>query len=193
MTTQTADPVLQTADYILSRLTSWFGNRPDYFSAFIDGNIRAEGWLPAEAYYALSGPVSRQSAKVAMVRGKAQGSSKFDPDLELDINRESHQLAVVPVLTSPDEPLVQQIENNLSEVFEWLTGSLSSRTMLYLLAFPSGTQSEEWSNAVAKAEEKYNAKPVGQMQFVIPRPPREMVRAAAGVFVEASRVPQPER
>ena len=192
MTTQTSDPALQTADYVLSRLTSWFGNRPDHFNAFIDGNVKAEGWLPAEAYFALTGPVSKTSVTVAQVRGKSQGSSKFDPDLELDIDRESHQLAVVPALTSADEPLSKQVESNLSETFEWLNGPLSPRAMVYLLAFPGSTNDDDWKAAVAKIEEKYNAKPVGEMEFVIPRPPRTMVRAAAAVFLPASRVPASE-
>ena len=192
MTTQApADPALQTADYILSRLTSYFGNRPDYFSAFIDGNVRAEGWLPAEAFYALSTPVSRQSAKVSIVRGKSQGSAKFDPDLELDINQEAHQLAVVPVLASPDEPLSDQLDKGLAETFEWL-GNLKARSMIYLLAFPTGMNDDDWKAALAKAEEKYQARAVGQMEFVIPRPPRAMVRGAAAVFLHASRVPKEE-
>ena len=192
MTAQAStDPALQTADYILSRLTSYFGNRPDHFSAFIDGNVRAEGWLPAEAFYALSTPAARQSAKVSMVRGKAQGSAKFDPDLELDINQEAHQLAVVPVLTSADEPLSDQLDKGLAETFEWL-GNLKARSMIYLLAFPTGMNDDDWKVALAKAEEKYQARAVGQMEFVIPRPPRAMVRGAAAVFLHASRVPQEE-
>jgi len=187
----TTDPALQTADYILSRLTSYFGNRPDYFSAFIDGNVRAEGWLPAEAFFALSTPVARQSAKVSMVRGKAQGSAKFDPDLELDINQEAHQLAVVPVLASADEPLSDQMDKGLAETFEWL-GNLKARSMIYLLAFPTGMNDDDWKAALAKAEEKYQARAVGQMEFVIPRPPRAMVRGAAAVFLHVSRVPQEE-
>ena len=58
MTTEASpDPVLQTCDYILSRLTTYFGSRPDHFSTFIDGKVKAHGWFPAEAYDALSSPV----------------------------------------------------------------------------------------------------------------------------------------
>ena len=186
-----ADPTLRTAEYVLARLTSYFGNKPDYFSAFIDGDVRAEGWLPAEAYFALSTPIARKSASVTLVRGKAQGSAKFDPDLELDINHEANQLAVVPALTSADEPLSDQLDKGLAETFQWL-GALKARSMIYLLAFPAALQDEEWTAALAKAEEKYQAKAVGQMQFVIPRPPRIMVRGSAAVFLHASRVPQEE-
>ena len=84
-----ADPAFQVAEYVLYRLTSYLGNRPEYFSAFIDGNVHAEGWLPAEAFYALSTPVASKTAKVTMVRGKVQGTAKFEPDLELDIDRKS--------------------------------------------------------------------------------------------------------
>lgn len=192
MTTQaTADQGLQTADYILSRLTSYFGNRPDRFSAFMDGNVRAEGWLPSEAYFALSSPVSRGSTNIVTVRGKSQGSAKFDPDMELDIDREVHQLAVVPVLTTADEPLSAQLDKGLAEVFEWL-GKLKARSMIYLLAFPGGLESDEWKAALAKAEEKYEAKAIGQLEFVIPRPPRVMERGSAAVFVHSSRVPKEE-
>ncbi|MBI4339747.1 MAG: hypothetical protein HY680_07320 [Chloroflexi bacterium] len=183
------DPVLRTADYVLSRLTSYFGNRPEQFRIFMDGNVKAEGWLPAEAYAALSGPVSRSTVKVNLVRGKAQGSDKFDPDLELDINKEFHQLAVVPVLTSADEPMSVQVEKRLASYFQWLTGPLAPRAMLYVLAWPASTDDADWKAAIAKAQSSYNAKPFGQMQFVIPRPPRPMVRAAAAMFLPASRVP----
>lgn len=192
MTTQaSADPALKTADYILSRLTSYFGNRPDRFSAFIDGNVQAEGWLPAEAYFALSTPVARGSVRVVTVRGKAQGSARFDPDLELDINGEIHQLAVVPVLTTADEPLADQLDKGLARTFQWL-GRLKARSMIYLLAFPDGIEDDDWKAALAKAEEKYAAKATGQLQFVIPRPPRVMARASAAVFLHSSRVPKEE-
>lgn len=184
----TTDATLETADYVLSRLTSWFGSKPDHFSSFIDGNVKAEGWLPSEAYHALNLPVSRGTIKVSMVRGKAQGNSKFDPDLELDINKEAHQLAVVPVLTSADVPLAKQIENNLSEVFEWLQ-KLKTRAMIYMLAFPNSISDEDWQEGLLKASEKYQAKSIGEMQFVIPRPPRSMVRGSATVFLHESRVP----
>ena len=193
MTTETAaDPALQTANYVLSRLTTWFGNRTDHFSGFIDGNVRAEGWLPAEAYFALTGPVSRAAINITMVRGKAQGGDKFDPDLEIDIDHEFHQLAVVPALTTADEPLSTQIEGRLAETFEWLNGPLKPRAMIYLLAFPSGLEDADWTAAMAKAEERYEAKTIGQMEFVIPRPPRAMIRGAAALFLHASRVPAAE-
>ena len=183
------DAALETADYLLSRLTSWFGNRPDHFSAFIDGNVRAEGWLPAEAYHALTLPVSRGTVKVSMVRGKSQGSAKFDPDLEIDINREAHQLAVVPVLTSAEAPLADQIDDGLAETFEWL-GKLKARSIVYLLAFPNSINDDDWKAGVAKAAEKYQAKPLGEMEFVIPRPPRSMARGAAAIFLHESRIPE---
>lgn len=193
MTTESkVAPALQTAEYILSRLTSWFGNRTDHFSGFMDGNVRADGWLPAEAYFALSGPVSRKAINVTMVRGKAQGGDKFDPDIEIDIDHEFHQLAVVPVLTTADEPLSAQIEGRLAETFEWLNGPLKPRAMIYLLAFPNGLEDDEWKAGLAKAEEKYEAKTIGQMEFVIPRPPRVMLRGAAALFLHASRVPAAE-
>ena len=193
MTTESkVAPALQTAEYILSRLTSWFGNRTDHFSGFMDGNVRADGWLPAEAYFALSGPVSRKAINVTMVRGKAQGGEKFDPDIEIDIDHEFHQLAVVPVLTTADEPLSTQIEGRLAETFEWLNGPLKPRAMIYLLAFPNGLEDDEWKAGLAKAEEKYEAKTIGQMEFVIPRPPRVMLRGAAALFLHASRVPAAE-
>ncbi|MBI4201319.1 MAG: hypothetical protein HY531_03395 [Chloroflexi bacterium] len=184
-----ADRALQTADYILSRLTSYFGNRSNHFSAFIDGNVHADGWLPAEAYFALSTPQARKSTKVTFVRGKAQGSTRFDPDLELEINHEVHQLAVVPVLATADNPLADQMDKGLAEVFQWL-GRLKARSMLYMVAFPAGIEDADWKAALAKAEQKYQTRALGQLQFVIPRPPRPMVRAAAALFLHASRVPK---
>ena len=191
MTTEASpDPVLQTCVYILSRLTTYFGSRPDHFSTFIDGGVKAHGWFPAEAYVALASPVSRKSVKIAAVRGPAQGEAKFNPDLEIGINGEAHQLAVVPVLTSADEPLAHQIEKELTETFQWL-GKMKARSIIYLLAFPGGLNDEGWKAGLAKAEEMYEAKSVGQMQFVIPRPPRQMIWASAAVLLHASRVPEP--
>ena len=189
VTTQTSDAALHTAEYVLSRLTSWFGNRPDHFSAFIDGKVKAEGWLPAEAYFALTGPVSRSSITVSSVAGKSQGSATFAPDMELDIEKESHQLAVIPVLTSDDQPLSAQVDTVLAESLTWLTGQGSAKTILYLIAFPGSTDDDDWKAAVAKIEQKCGAKPIGEMQFVVPRPPRTMLRAAAAVFVAGDRLP----
>ncbi|MCZ6615551.1 MAG: hypothetical protein O6920_07220 [Chloroflexi bacterium] len=182
--------LLQTCDYILSRLTTYFGSRPDSFSAFIDGNVKAHGWLPAEAYVALTTPVTRERIKVTAVRGKVQGEAKFNPDLEININEEYHQLAVIPVLTTADEPLADQMEKGLAEAFQWLS-NMKARSIIYLLAFPGGLQDEEWQAGLAKAEEVYQAKAVGQMQFVLPRPPKPMLHASAAVLLHTSKVPAP--
>ncbi|MBI4199921.1 MAG: hypothetical protein HY535_05575 [Chloroflexi bacterium] len=188
MTTQApASPVLQVAEYILSRLTTYFGDRPDHFSAFMDGNVRAEGWLPAEAFSALSGPSVSRAFRITHVRGKVQGEAKFNPDLELAIGEEVHQLAIVPALTSPDEPLSLLLDTRLREAFEWV-GKLKARALLYLLAFPAGLAHPEWMTALAKAQEQYQAKAMGQMEFVIPRPPRPMLRASAALLLHASRL-----
>ena len=185
------DPALQTADYILSRLTTWFGSKAEHFDSFIDGNVRAEGWFPAKAFFALSTPVARQTVTVSAVRGKAQGSAGFDPDMEIDINQEAHQLAVVPVLTSADQPLADQIDKGLAETFEWL-GKLKARSMVYLVAFPNSIEDEEWKVGLDRAAEKYQAKPVGQMEFLLPRPPLTMTRVVvAAAFLHESRVPEP--
>ena len=125
-----------------------------------------------------------------VVRGPAQGEAKFNPDLEIGISGEAHQLAIVPVLTSADEPLAHQIEKELPEIFLWLD-KMKERSIIYLLAFPGGLSDEGWKAGLAKAEELYRAKPVGQMQFVIPRPPRQMVWASAAVLIHASRMPEP--
>ncbi len=184
------DPSIRVADYILSRLTSWLGNRPDHFSSFIDAGVRAEGWLPAEACHALSTPTARQTVKVVAVRGKSQGSAKFDPDLEIDINREYHQLAVVPALTTADRPLTSQLDKELAPAFEW-AAKLKARSMIYLVAFPNSLSDQTWKDAVAHAAQKYHVKPLGQMEFMIPRAPRQMVRAAAALFMDEARVPEP--
>jgi hypothetical protein len=126
------------------------------------------------------------------VRGKAQGGAGFEPDIEISVGNDAHQLAVIPALTTASEPLAALIEGRLAETFEWLTGSSKSTAMIYLLAFPAGLESDEWTAGLAKAEEKYQAKPIGQLEFVIPRPPRLMVRGAAAVFLHASRVPAAE-
>ncbi|MEK7777342.1 MAG: hypothetical protein AAB303_01790 [Chloroflexota bacterium] len=192
MTTQAVPADIQVADYILSRLTSYLGNRPDYFAAFIDGNVRGEGWLPAEAFFALSTPVARKTAKVFAVRGKSQGSAKFEPDLEIGIGREHHQLAVIPALATADRPLSAQLDRELAEAFQWVT-KLKARSMLYLVAYPSSLEDKDWKAALAKAEQKYHVKPLGQMEFMIPRAPRPLIRAAVALFLEESRVPAPKQ
>ncbi len=191
MTTEAPpNPLLQASDYILSRLTTHLGSRPDHFSAFIAGNVKAHGWLPAEAYVALTNSVGRRTIKVTAVRGSVQGETKFNPDLEVEIDRESHQLAVVPALTTADKPLARLVETDLAETFQWLV-DLKARSMIYLLAFPGGLEDEGWLAGLAKAEEVYQAKAVGQMQFVVPRPPLQMLRASAALLLHASKVPEP--
>ena len=133
----------------------------------------------------------RSVERLAALQKEASESALPMVGVELDINSEAHQLAVVPVLTTADEPLSDQIDKGLATTFEWL-GKMKARSMIYLLAFPSGMNDDDWKAALAKAEEKYQAKAIGQMQFVIPRPPRSMVRAAAAVFLHASRIPQPQ-
>ncbi len=189
MTTEAPPADMQVADYILSRLTSYLGNRPDYFAAFIDGNVRGEGWLPAEAFFALSTPVARKTTKVSAVRGKSQGSAKFDPDLEIDIDHEYHQLAVIPALATADRPLSAQLDNELAEAFQWVT-KLKARSMLYLVAFPSSLEDSDWKAALDKAAQQYHVKPFGQMEFMIPRAPKPLIRAAVALFMEESRVPE---
>lgn len=191
MTTEVSPgSVLQTCNYILSRLTTYFGSRPDHLSSFIDGAVKGHGWFPAEAYVALTSPIPRKSVKILAVRGPAQGEAKFNPDLEIGIRGEAHQLAIVPVLTSADESLAHQIEKELPETFLWL-GKMKERSIIYLLAFPGGLNDEGWKTGLARAEELYGAKSVGQMQFVIPRPPRQMLWASAAVLIHASRMPEP--
>ena len=191
MTTEAPpNPLLQTSDYILSRLTMHLGSRPDHFNAFIAGGVRAQGWLPAEAYVALTNSVARKRIKVTLIRGPAQGVARFDPDLEIDIEGEFHQLAVVPALTTPDKPLARLVETDLAEAFKWLS-DLKARSMIYLLAFPGGLEDEGWKAGLARAEELYEAKALGQMQFVIPRPPQQMLRASAAILLHASKVPEP--
>ena len=136
--------------------------------------------------------MASKSAKVSAVRGKVQGSAKFDPDLEIDINHEYHQLAVIPALASADRPLSAQLDRELAPAFEWVA-KLKARSMLYLVAFPSGLEDKEWKAAVAKAAEKYHVKPFGQMEFMIPQAPKAMIKAATVLFMEESCVPAPRK
>lgn len=188
MTTEAPPADMQIADYILSRLTSYFGNRPDYFAAFVDGNVRGEWWLPAEAFFALTTPVARKTTTVSAVRGRSQGSVKFEPDLEIDIDHEYHQLAVIPVLTTADRPLSAQLDAELAEAFQWVPKQ-KARSMLYLVAFPNSVEDDDWKAALDKAAQQYHVKPFGQMEFMIPRAPKQMIKAAVALFVEESRVP----
>jgi hypothetical protein len=179
---------IKTGEYLLSRLTSWFGNRPDYFSSFMDRNVGAYGWLPAEAYYALSGPVSSLSVDITAVRGNSQGEGGFSPDIEINIDNEAHQVAVVPALVTPDKNLTTLVGEGLGGALEWASGIMKDRAIVYLLAFPSGIETEDWASALSKSEEKYQLKALDSMQFVIPRPPREMSRGTATVLIHSSRL-----
>ena len=80
------------------------------------------------------------------------------------------------------------VDGGLGGALEWASGVLKDRAIVYLLAFPSNIESEDWTNALAKAEEKYQLKALDSMQFVIPRPPREMARGVATVLMHSSRV-----
>ena len=82
------------------------------------------------------------------------------------------------------------MEKGLAEAFQWLS-NMKARSIIYLLAFPAGLQDEGWQAGLAKAEEVYQAKALGQMQFVLPRPPKPMLHASAAVLLHASKVPAP--
>ena len=185
-----ASTIIQASNYILSRLTTYFGSRPDHFGSFIKGNFKAHGWLPAEAYVALTSSVAQKVVKVTQVRGASQGESKFNPDLEIEVEGEFHQLAILPVLTTPDRPLTLLAEQDLSETFLWLN-KLKTRALVFLLAFPGGLEDEGWKAGLERLKELYEASAVGQFQFVIPRPPQQMIRASTALFLHTSQIPDP--
>jgi hypothetical protein len=185
-----ASTIIQASNYILSRLTTYFGSRPDHFGSFIKGNFKAHGWLPAEAYVALTSSVAQKVVKVTQVRGASQGESKFNPDLEIEVAGEFHQLAVLPALTTPDRPLNLLAEQDLSETFLWLN-KLKTRAIVFLLAFPGGLEDEGWKAGLERLKELYEASAVGQFQFVIPRPPQQMIRASTALFLHTSQIPDP--
>ena len=185
-----ASTIIQASNYILSRLTTYFGSRPDHFGSFIKGNFKAHGWLPAEAYVALTSSVAQKVVKVTQVRGASQGESKFNPDLEIEVEGEFHQLAILPVLTTPDRPLTLLAEQDLSETFLWLN-KLKTRALVFLLAFPGGLEDEGWKAGLERLKELYEASALGQFQFVIPRPPQQMIRASTALFLHTSQIPDP--
>lgn len=185
-----ASTIIQASNYILSRLTTYFGSRPDHFGSFIKGNFKAHGWLPAEAYVALTSSVAQKVVKVTQVRGASQGESKFNPDLEIEVEGEFHQLAILPALTTPDRPLTLLAEQDLSETFLWLN-KLKTRALVFLLAFPGGLEDEGWKAGLERLKELYEASAVGQFQFVIPRPPQQMIRASTALFLHTSQIPDP--
>jgi len=183
--------VQHAMDYILARLATSFGQKADNFADFISADLRAEGWSSTEALHYLSGAAASHLIKVEQIRGPAQGDVGFNPDLQLGIAGQSHQLAIKSMPVSGGMDILHYFAEDLHDPFHWL-GDLKDRAALVTIAYPCSTADQSWIDAVAAAESGHGVKLTGQTEFVVPRPPLPMVKVCIGLWRHASVVPDPE-
>ena len=183
--------IQQAMDYILARLATSFGQKADNFADFISGDLRAEGWFSTEALHYLSGTAASNVVKVEQIRGPAQGDVGFNPDLQLGIAGQSHQLAIKSMPVSGGMNISHYFSEELHDTFHWL-GDLKDRAALVTIAYPCSTTDQAWTDAVAAAEQDHGVKLTKQTEFVVPRPPLPMVKVCIGLWRHASVVPDPE-
>ena len=183
--------VQHVMDYILARLATSFGQKADNFVDFIAMGLRAEGWFATEALHYLSGAAAKHMVKVEQVRGPAQGDGGFNPDLQLNILGESHQLAIKSMPISGGMDIAHYFSNELPDTFRWLA-DLRDRAALFTVAYPCSTTEQGWVDAARAAEDSFGVKLTGQTEFVIPRPPLPMVKACVALWRHASVMPETE-
>ena len=182
-----ADRVRQALDYVLSRLATFYGQKTDQVAMFVGKGLRAEGWFAIEAVTNLSSPTASHMVSVEEVRGRSQGDAEFNPDIQIKIGTESHQLAIKSMPLSGNLDIPHYFSDELPGLFQWLD-NLKERAVLFTIAYPCSATDEAWTNAVSKAESALPVKVVGQKEFVVPRPPLPQVKACITMWRHASAV-----
>ena len=172
---------------MLSRLATFYGQKSDHVAKFVEKGLRAEGWFAIEAVMTLTSPTASRMVWVEEVRGRSQGDVGFNPDIQLRIGTESHQLAIksMPLLGGLDIP--HYFSDELPALFQWLD-NLKERAVLLTIAYPCSPTDEAWREAVSKAESALPVKVAGQTEFVVPRPPLPQVNACITMWRHASVV-----
>ena len=182
-----APRVDQALDYVLSRLATSYGQKADQIAKFIARGLRAEGWFAMEALHYLTNSTAVHTLRVEEVRGRSQGESGFNPDLQLRIGAQSHQLSIKSMPIVGELDYSRYFTNELPPLFQWMN-DLKERAALVTIAYPCSMRDEPWCQGVSAAEEAYGVTVVGQTDFVVPRPPLPMARACVALWRHASVV-----
>ncbi len=172
-------------DYILSRLVSSYGQKADQIAKFIARGLRAEGWFAMEALHYLTNSTAGHTVQVEEVRGRSQGESGFNPDLQIRIGDQSHQLAIKSMPISGGLDYAHFFATELPPLFQWMN-DLKERAALLTIAYPCSMQEAAWSEGVSGAEQGHGVTVVGQTDFVVPRPPLLMAKACIALWRHAS-------
>jgi hypothetical protein len=173
--------VKRAYEYILGRLTTAYSSRADHFRRFIERGLRAEGWFPMEALVALTGQLASSVLQVENVRGKAAGDTDFNPDLEIKIGTQSHQIAIKSLPLTPERDAAYYFSKELPCLFQWVN-SLKERFALVTVAYPCSIETPQWKEQVEKAEEAHQVKVIGQSEFYVPMPPRPLQKAVITIW-----------
>lgn len=181
------DPVAHALDYVLSRLTTYYGQKADYLAGFIGLGLRAEGWFAMEALQTLSTSSAAHVVRVEEVRGRSQGEAEFSPDLQLGIGSQSHQLAIKSLPLKGELDIAHYFSHELPPLFRWLD-RLKERAALVTIAYPCSTKDERWASSVSAAEEANAVKVAGQREFIVPRPPLPLATVCISLWRHASVV-----
>ena len=182
-----AAQVERAFEYILSRLATSYGQKADQIAEFIARGLRAEGWFAMEALHYLTNTTAAKVIQVEQVRGRSQGESEFNPDLQIRIGAQSHQLAIksMPLLGELDIP--HYFATELPPLFKWMD-DLKDRAALLTIAYPCSMGDDGWRESVSTAESAHRVSVVGETDFVVPRPPLPMAKACIALWRHSSVV-----
>ena len=174
-------------DYILSRLATSYGQKATHIAKFIARGLRAEGWFAMEALHYLTNSTASHVLRVEEVRGRSQGEGGFNPDMQVRIGAQSHQLSIKSMPIAGELDHSHYFAAELPSLFQWMN-DLKERAALVTIAYPCSMGDETWSQAVSGAEEQYGVALVGQTDFVVPRPPLPMAKACIALWRHGSMV-----
>ena len=181
------DQVAHALEYVLSRLTTYYGQKADYLAGFIGRGLRAEGWFAMEALQTLSASSAAHTVQVEEVRGRSQGAAEFSPDLQIGIAGQSHQLAIKSLPLKGELDIDHYFSRELPPLFRWLD-RLKERAALVTIVYPCSAKDERWVASVSAAEEASAVKVAGQREFIVPRPPLPLATVCVSLWRHASVV-----
>ena len=128
-----------------------YGQKAGHIAKFIARGLRAEGWFAMEALHYLTNSTASHVLRVEEVRGRSQGEGGFDPDLQVRIGDQSHQLAIKSMPIAGEMDHSHYFAAELPSLFRWMN-DLKERAALVTIAYPCSTGDEAWSRAVSGAE-----------------------------------------
>ena len=178
-------------EYVLSRLATCYAQKGEYITRFIERGLSADGWFAIEALHNLPAGTASGVLRVEVVRGQSRAERDFNPDLQLGIDAQSHQLAIKSLVIVGGLDIPHYFAQEMPPLFRWLN-DLPQRAALITISYPCAMASEVWTEAVKSAHDEHAVSVAAQMEFVVPRPPLPQVRATVALWRHASVVPGPE-